>query len=235
MVHIAQQAILSLKMTRQELNDYVVKNRISLEEDANEIASKLVFSKKRKSLLNLFFDKTKCKSINLCNSMDVPCQYWMVDGPLAVLGAGEVNCTSEIENRKNTINNIIQENSANETMIDHLKANDWMDLQASAKSDGIHETYTKDAYNNLFHYLKETYKIDNRQIRIKKTSKKNIEIHVISTENVLPKIVTRKIVYDEFDDFKKETRGKPVFQVIQKKTGKKYFVGWNFVLMYSIT
>ena len=80
LVHIAQQAILSLKMTRQELNDYVVKNRISLEEDANEIASKLVFSKKRKSLLNLFFDKTKCKSINLCNSMDVPCQYWMVDG-----------------------------------------------------------------------------------------------------------------------------------------------------------
>lgn len=197
LVHITQQAILSLKMEKKEFINYIANNRDILEEEANKNAYLLLVSGQWEKLLFSFFSNKK-GSLNLSHYQKDSTLHWMVDGLLAVVGAGEVNSESEIENRKKAINNIIQENSSDETTIDHSKANDWMDLQASAKSDGIHETYTKDAYNNLFQAPKQTFKIGNRQITVKKDpDKKDIDVYIVLTENAIPLVKIRKIIYKD--------------------------------------
>ena len=161
--HIAQQAVAAQKMKKDELNAYLEKERDDLERNANSVAKQLLLNECWKSIVVA----SKCPGlrdlINLSCYRNVLCQYWMIDGKSSVIALGEFNWTSEIEDRLDLLKKIDKEIDKEKeadsksypelAKIDCSKANEWVKLQASAKVLGIHETFTVDAFCELFENL----------------------------------------------------------------------------------
>lgn len=157
MVHIAQQTMLSYKLAKEEINSFIIQNRDLLEKEANKIALHILQSGTLKETIKLFFSKSTKKKINLCNKHTYAVQYWMVNGHLAVFLAGEYNEYSEIEKRKDLLKKIDEDLKNSELIKANSSAsNAWVDLQASAKSRGIHESFTIDAFEDLYKNIDES-------------------------------------------------------------------------------
>ena len=158
-VHVAQQTFLSRIISKEKLSSFIKKNRIYLEKNADEVAFGLMLSGEWDYIIKLYLGYDAAGSVDLCDNDFYTIQYWMVNGAFAVMQAGEINDFSEIEDRKELLNKI-DKDLVNSGLVDnnHSLANTWVDLQASAQSQGIHETFTMDAFDELYKKMPNKHK-----------------------------------------------------------------------------
>ena len=141
LVHVAQQAFFSLKMTKNEFEKYVERNRNALEKEADEIAIGIVSKG-----LALFENARKWNGINLCSYVGLVRQQWMVDGDGAWMMAGEAKA-DKVNKRKGNIDSLI-------INIDHDFSDKLVEeFVSDADSAGIHEMFTSDALDNLLSHV----------------------------------------------------------------------------------
>jgi len=155
-VHIAQQAVISSRYSKYEISSYIMQKRDVLERDANLGAVFILGSGLWKVLISDIQSRKNNGSICFCGAQYAVAQFWMVDGSLSVLSAGE-GWFSEIEDYYDYLKKM----NINSPDLENMK--EFVDLEASAKIQGIHETFTIDAIQQLLSDIRDDV---NKEIKI---------------------------------------------------------------------
>ena len=191
LAHVAQQAFLSLKMTKNELENHFERNKNALEKEADEIAVRIM-----RDGLTLIDNAGKWNGVNLCSYVGLVRQQWMVNGNSSKLKMSENLATTAIKRRKDTYEREKEKLPESLRNIDSNMANSWIDLTTEALSEGIHEKFTYDALLSLQDNMwkSKNWKVDNRVIEIKKGNEIELEYFKEKKEYEKKKLVDYVII-----------------------------------------
>lgn len=152
LVHVAQQAVLSLEMTKEKLKDFIERERVDLEKEADYIAFHLLVTDSWRSLIENYCLKNIKKGVSLYCCQDALAQYWIVNGPASRGHFSEYDKKGDKLSHREEIfkNKALELNKSDNPLVDS-----WMKFQSSATEKGAHELFTVTAYRELLNDLGE--------------------------------------------------------------------------------
>lgn len=141
--HVCQQAVLSLTMSPEEVNNYIIINRNRLETEANFFAYRFL---KSGNLIPLKCGYVDEKLPLYCN-LSAPIQGWAVDGIGSALKQGLDN--DKIDELSNKYKEIVENTN-------DLLAKEILKVKVSTQKRGVHEVFTEDAYDAVLHAMNDS-------------------------------------------------------------------------------
>lgn len=156
-IHVCQQAILSRKMTKKELNKYICKNRSCLERMADESALKLILNGSWVKLWSLIMSAERNGIIPLCSYKNVVGQRWLIDGISSNLFNEEHSLFNldKSRHKKDLFNECLNNLKENEMLdrgkfnLDHAVSSSMLKIESETFWTGIHEKFVRDAIESL--------------------------------------------------------------------------------------
>ena len=169
LAHVAQQAFLSLEMTKDKLKVFIERERVGLEKEADRVAFIFLATGLWLPLVMKF---ESSKKIDLCSCQNGIAQYWIVNWEASRDHFTEYGKDKDkISHRKEEFEKRAKEMNEPESSL----VKSWMDLQSSATMKGAHELFSVTAYRELLNELKkgEVYDVKRACNEMEKESVKN--------------------------------------------------------------